>query len=121
MSLVHPLGFITPTAARRITYQDSLVFHRIHQAVYRQDGYELVDIPPATVTERTALVEKLITPTAPLRAAAQAMVPLQSPNGFARQPIARGELRQRGYCRPPLPGLISLVASTFSLEVTTRQ
>jgi hypothetical protein len=58
--------FITPTAARRITYQDSLVFHRIHEAVYREHGYELVDVPPASVTERVTLVEKLIAPTAPL-------------------------------------------------------
>jgi len=64
--LVQPLGFITPTAARRITYQDSLVFHRIHEAVYREHSYELVDVPPASVTERLTLVEKLIAPTAPL-------------------------------------------------------
>lgn len=56
--LVHPLGFITPTAVRRISYQDALVFHRVHEAVYREHGYELVDAPPATVAERTDLVER---------------------------------------------------------------
>ena len=59
--LVHPLGFITATVARRISYQDSLVFYRVHEAVYREYGYELVDVPPATLTERTALVEHFIT------------------------------------------------------------
>ncbi|MBV9650929.1 MAG: AAA family ATPase [Pseudonocardiales bacterium] len=62
--LVHPLGFITPTAVRRISYSDSLVFHRVHEAIYREHGYELVDVPPATVAERTALVEQLLTSTA---------------------------------------------------------
>jgi predicted ATPase len=62
--LVHPLGFITATAARQISYQDSLVFHSVHEAIYREHGYELVDVPAATLAERTALVEQLITSTA---------------------------------------------------------
>jgi predicted ATPase len=61
--LCHPLGFITPTAVRRISYPDSLVLHKVHQAVYCEYGYELVDVPPATVAQRAALVEQLITST----------------------------------------------------------
>jgi predicted ATPase len=54
---VRPLGFITPTAARRISFEDALRFERIHEEVYRGLGYELVDVPPAGVAERVSLVE----------------------------------------------------------------
>jgi predicted ATPase len=62
--LVQPLGFITVTAARRISNQDSLYFHQVHEAVYREHGFELVDVPAASVAERAALVEQLIASTA---------------------------------------------------------
>jgi predicted ATPase len=52
---VRLLGFVTPTAARRITYQQSLVFERHHEDVYRTHGFELVEVPPAPVAERVAL------------------------------------------------------------------
>ncbi|GAA2626447.1 AAA family ATPase [Dactylosporangium fulvum] len=54
--LVRPLGFVTPTPARRISYTESLRFERIHEEVYREQGYELVEVPPAPVDERVALV-----------------------------------------------------------------
>ena len=59
--LVLPLGFVEPTAARRITYPDSLRFHAEHQAVYREHGFTLIEVPPAPVPERAALVHALIT------------------------------------------------------------
>ena len=58
--LVRPLGFMTPTAARRISYADALRFADIHEDVYREYGFTLVDVPKATVAERVALVEQLI-------------------------------------------------------------
>ena len=42
---VRNLGFVTPTEARRITFEDSLRFEAIHAEVYRRLGYELVDVP----------------------------------------------------------------------------
>jgi predicted ATPase len=54
--LVRPLGFVTPTDARRITYAESLRFERIHEDVYRDHGYELVPVPPVSVEERARLV-----------------------------------------------------------------
>jgi predicted ATPase len=62
--LVQPLGFITVTAARRIRYQDSVYFHQVHAAVYREHGFELVDVPAAPVAEPAALVDQLIASTA---------------------------------------------------------
>lgn len=55
--LVRPLGFIVPTAARRISYADSLAFERVHEGVYREHGFQLVDVPATTVTDRVAVVE----------------------------------------------------------------
>ncbi len=57
---VRPLGFVTPTAARRISYADSLVFEAVHEAVYRDHGYELVDVASVSVANRVAAVEARI-------------------------------------------------------------
>jgi predicted ATPase len=54
--LVRPLGFIEATAARRISYADSLVFEKVHEAVYAGHGFELIEVPPAPVTERAAII-----------------------------------------------------------------
>ncbi|MFC6080118.1 AAA family ATPase [Sphaerisporangium aureirubrum] len=55
--LVHPIGFVTPTAVRRITPEDALAFGRVHEEVYRAHGYELVGVPPGGVEDRAAAVE----------------------------------------------------------------
>lgn len=57
---VRPLGFVTPTAARRITFAESLVFERLHEEAYGEHGYELVDIPAAPVAHRVAMIEQHI-------------------------------------------------------------
>ncbi|GAA0964084.1 AAA family ATPase [Actinocorallia libanotica] len=58
--LIHPIGFIVPTAARRISFEESLAFARVHEEVYRAHGYDLVDVPPGTVEERLALIEERV-------------------------------------------------------------
>lgn len=57
---VRLLGFITPTAARRITYPQSVRFERFHEQAYRRHGFELVDVPAGPPEERADLVERLI-------------------------------------------------------------
>jgi predicted ATPase len=54
---VRLLGFVTPTAARRITYADSVRFERTHEETYRELGFELIDVPVAPIEERVELVE----------------------------------------------------------------
>ncbi|HEY1640749.1 MAG TPA: AAA family ATPase [Streptosporangiaceae bacterium] len=54
--LLRPLGFIEATAARRISYADSLVFEKVHEAVYAEHGFELTGIPAAPVAERAAAI-----------------------------------------------------------------
>ena len=58
---VRPLGFVTPTVARRISYEDSLRFETVHELVYRSHGFDIVDIPVADVAERAATVTAYIT------------------------------------------------------------
>ncbi len=58
---VRNLGFCEPTAARRISFADSLEFERVHEESYRAFGYELVDIPAGELAERTAAVRALLT------------------------------------------------------------
>jgi len=57
---VRPLGFCAPTAARRISYEDSLVFERIHEEEYIRLGFEIFDIPPGPVGQRAALADRYI-------------------------------------------------------------
>lgn len=58
--LVRPLGFIEPTAARRITYEDALAFEVVHESAYRGLGFELVEVPPVPNPARVAAVQYAI-------------------------------------------------------------
>lgn len=57
---VRPIGFMTATAIRRITLEQSVEFERVHEQVYRAHGYELVDIPNDTIAERAAMVDQYV-------------------------------------------------------------
>lgn len=54
------LGSITPTAVRRISLVQAVTFERFHEQAYRDHGFELVDVPAATVEERVELIEGCI-------------------------------------------------------------
>ncbi|MER7892776.1 AAA family ATPase [Micromonospora sp. NPDC094482] len=64
--LVEPLGFVTPTAARRISLAESLEFARVHTQVYVEHGHELVAIAPGSVTQRATAVATYLGPPAPI-------------------------------------------------------
>jgi predicted ATPase len=55
---VRPLGWVEPTAARRISYAESLEFERVHEVAYRELGFHLVDIPAVAVPLRASLVAR---------------------------------------------------------------
>jgi predicted ATPase len=55
-----PLGFITSTPVRRITYADALRFGEVHRAVYQEHGFDLVRVPAAPPAARAALICSLI-------------------------------------------------------------
>ena len=53
-------GFMAATAARRISFADSLVFERIHERTYHDLGFEVADIPAGPLTERVALIRQAV-------------------------------------------------------------
>jgi predicted ATPase len=57
---VRNLGFITPTDARRITFEETLRFERIHEETYRDLGFELIAIEPASVAERVRAIRAIV-------------------------------------------------------------
>ncbi|MFI6284679.1 ATP-binding protein [Streptomyces sp. NPDC051018] len=62
---VRNLGFCEPTGARRIGFQESLVFETIHEQSYRAFGYELIDIPAGDPDRRVATVASHLSRLAP--------------------------------------------------------
>lgn len=54
---VRLLGFVTPTAVRRISLDQSIAFERFHEQAYRDHGFELVEVPAGTVEERVELID----------------------------------------------------------------
>ena len=51
------LGFITTTEARRISFEETLRFERIHEETYRRFGFELVQVKPASLVERVRIIK----------------------------------------------------------------
>ena len=57
---VRNLGFIAPTEARRITFEEALRFEKIHEQAYQKFGFELVSIAPGAVAERVNMIKATI-------------------------------------------------------------
>jgi predicted ATPase len=55
---VQNLGFITPTQARRISFEESLRFERVHEETYRSFGFELVPIAPGGLQDRVDAIKR---------------------------------------------------------------
>jgi predicted ATPase len=54
------LGFVEPTAARRISFEESLKFEAVHEEVYRAFGYHLVRVPVDDPRRRAGLILRCI-------------------------------------------------------------
>ena len=57
---IRNLGFISPTEARRISFEESLHFERIHEEVYRESGFDLISIDRASLSERVAQIKRIV-------------------------------------------------------------
>jgi predicted ATPase len=60
---IRNLGFITPTDARRISFEETVRFEKIHEEAYRGFCFELVSIEPGTLTERVSTIKAAIDST----------------------------------------------------------
>ncbi len=54
---IRNLGFVAPTEARRISFEETLRFERIHEKTYRDFGFELVFIEPGSLPDRVAAIK----------------------------------------------------------------
>lgn len=54
------LGFIEHTDARKISYEDALVFEKIHLDTYKQFGFEIILVPKQSIQDRCAFILKKI-------------------------------------------------------------
>jgi predicted ATPase len=54
---VRPLGFLQSTEVRRISYEESLVFERLHETEYLRLGFEIVAVPVGPAADRAAAID----------------------------------------------------------------
>jgi predicted ATPase len=54
------LGFITPTEARRITFEETVYFEGIHERTYRDLGFEITTIDPGSVSDRVKQIRRIL-------------------------------------------------------------
>lgn len=57
---VRNLGFVAPSEARRISFGESLRFEQIHEEVYRQYGFNLIDVAPGSLAERVSQIRQVV-------------------------------------------------------------
>ena len=57
---VQNLGFITPSEARRISFEETVRFERIHEETYRNSGFELVYVRPGSLQDRVAAIKEAL-------------------------------------------------------------
>lgn len=55
---IENLGFCQPTEARKISFEESLLFETIHAEVYASFGYQLIKVPPEALSQRVHRVTK---------------------------------------------------------------
>ena len=57
---IRNLGFITPTEARRISFEETLRFEKIHEETYREFGFDLFHIYPGDLLARVSAIKNAI-------------------------------------------------------------
>jgi predicted ATPase len=57
---VRPLGFVERTAARRISYRESLDFEAVHEGVYRRHRFDILDVSAGPVSGRADAIDSRI-------------------------------------------------------------
>ena len=54
------LGFCEPTAARKISFEDSLRFEKVHEETYRSFGYECIRVAPRVLSARVEQITRYV-------------------------------------------------------------
>ena len=61
---IENLGFCEPSAARKITFEDSLKFEKVHEETYRSFGYECIKVAPLELVARVEKINRHVLATA---------------------------------------------------------
>jgi predicted ATPase len=54
---IRNLGFVKPTEARRISFEETVRFEKVHEETYRDFGFELISVEPASLAERVRIIK----------------------------------------------------------------
>ena len=57
---IENLGFCEPTQARRISFEDSINFEKVHQETYHEFGYECIRVAPQELAGRVEQIERYV-------------------------------------------------------------
>jgi predicted ATPase len=76
---IENLGFCKQTEARKISYEESLAFEKIHLEVYEKFGYDCIKIPPASLLERVSILLRCIGKDLEIREAEFPLFPIVTP------------------------------------------
>jgi predicted ATPase len=57
---IRNLGFITRTEVRRISFEETVRFEKVHEQTYRDLGFEMVFIEPGSLAERVSRIKAAI-------------------------------------------------------------
>jgi predicted ATPase len=57
---IRNLGFVKPTEARRISFEETVRFEKIHEETYRDFGFELISVEPGSLIERVSIIKSAI-------------------------------------------------------------
>ena len=57
---VRNLGFVSPTQARRISFEESLRFEQIHEEVYRESGFNLIFVQGGPLIARVSQIRQIV-------------------------------------------------------------
>ena len=61
---IENLGFCEPSAARKISFEDSLKFEKVHEETYRSFGYECIKVAPLELAARVEKIKRYVLATA---------------------------------------------------------
>ena len=57
---IENLGFCEPSAARKITFEDSLKFEKVHEETHRSFGYEYIRVAPQELAARVEQITRYV-------------------------------------------------------------
>jgi len=57
---IENLGFCEPSAARKISFEDSLKFEKVHEETYRYIGYDCIRVAPSDLTTRVEQIKRYV-------------------------------------------------------------